>query len=75
MPNGRITGYRVMYGEVGQAQDEVESVTETSIELTGLKPDTTYSISVLAINGAGDGEVTDIQGTTLVIRELCCHCL
>ena len=76
MPNGVITGYRVMYGEVGQTQDETESVTETSAELTGLKPGTTYDISVLAINGAGDGGVTDIQGTTLVLRKLsrvCCH--
>ena len=70
MPNGRITGYEVRYGEVGQAQDAVISVTGTFIELTGLRPNTTYSISVLAINGAGDGVVTDIQGTTLVIRKL-----
>ena len=72
MPNGVITGYEVRYGEVGQAQDGVESITGTSTELIGLRPNTTYSISVLAINGAGDGVVTDIQGTTLrlVIRKL-----
>ena len=79
MPNGRITGYRVIYGEVGQAEDEVKFVTGTSTELTGLKPGTAYDISVLAINGAaggGRGVVTNIQGTTLVIRKLsnvCCH--
>ena len=69
MPNGVITGYKVRYGEVGEAQDKEESTAETSTELTGLKPNTTYSISVLAINGAGDGNVTDIQGTTDVTRK------
>ena len=66
MTNGRITGYEVRYREVGEAQDKVVLVAETFTELMGLKPNTTYNISVLAINGAGNGEVTDIQGTTLV---------
>ena len=70
MPNGVITGYEVRYREVGEAQDKVVLVAETFTELMGLKPNTTYNVSVLAINGAGNGEVANIQGTTLVNSKL-----
>ena len=73
MPNGRITGYEVHYQEEGGGQGSTLSGIFTSVELTGLKPSTTYNISVFAINGAGNGEVTDIQGTTLANRKLCFH--
>ena len=66
MSNGVITGYEVSY----QEEDGVQAGTLTGIvttELMGLKPGTIYNISVVAINDAGDGDITYIQGTTLVI--------
>ena len=82
MPNWEITGYEVRYWENGGGQngtltDVVLTSTELT-ELTGLKPGTTYRISVLAINGAsendGRGVVAHIQGTTLVTRKLSSVC-
>ena len=71
MTNGVITGYEVHYQEEsGGRAGTLSGIVFTSVELTGLKPNTTYNILVLAINGAGNGEVTDIQGTTLANRKL-----
>ena len=70
MPNGVITGYEVSYKEEGGGQaGTLSGIVATSTKLTGLKPNTTYTISVLAIDSVGDGDVIDIQGTTLVIRK------
>ena len=54
MPNGDIIAYEVHYQgeEWGQ---EVRNVTSTSVELTGLRPESTYTISVRAYTAAGPG--------------------
>ena len=54
MPNGDIIAYEVRYqGEDGG--QVVRNVTATSIELTGLRPESTYTISVRAYSDAGPG--------------------
>ena len=54
MPIGYIVAYEVRYqGEDGG--QEVRNVTATSVELTGLRPESTYTISVRAYTAAGPG--------------------
>ena len=54
MPNGDIIAYEVRnQGEDGG--QEVRNVTSTSVELTGLRPQSTYTISVRAYTAAGPG--------------------
>ena len=56
-PNGDILVYEVHYqGEGGQEGGGVVNVTATYMELTGLKPESTYTISVRAYTAAGPGE-------------------
>ena len=54
MPNGDIIAYEVHYqGEDGG--HEFRNVTSTSVELTGLRTESTYTISVRAYTAAGPG--------------------
>ena len=56
-PCGDILVYEVHYqGEGGQEGGRVVNVTATSVELTGLRPESTYTISVRAYTAAGPGE-------------------
>ena len=56
-PSGDILVYEVHYqGEGGQGGGGVVNVTATSVELTGLRPEFTYTISVRAYTAAGPGE-------------------
>ena len=54
MPNGDIIAYEVHYQGVDGGQ-EVRNVTATSVELTGLRPESTYTISLRAYTAAGPG--------------------
>ena len=55
-PSGDILVYEVQYqGEGGQENGRVVNVTATSVELTGLRPESTYTISVRAYTAAGPG--------------------
>uniref|UniRef100_A0A8C2L078 Contactin-4-like n=1 Tax=Cyprinus carpio TaxID=7962 RepID=A0A8C2L078_CYPCA len=54
---GRVTGYEVQWLEDGSPDSDAERVrvTETSVNITGLKGSTLYLISVRAHNSAGTG--------------------
>uniref|UniRef100_A0A672NDB8 Contactin-4-like n=1 Tax=Sinocyclocheilus grahami TaxID=75366 RepID=A0A672NDB8_SINGR len=54
---GQITGYEVQWLEDGSPESDAERVrvTETSVNITGLKGSTLYLISVRAHNSAGTG--------------------
>jgi len=55
MPDDDIIAYEVHYqGEDGG--QEVRNVTSTSVELTGLRTKSTYTISVRAYTAAGPGK-------------------
>ena len=54
MPVGDIIAYEIRYQGEGGGQ-EVRNVTSTSVELTGLRPESTYTISVRAYTAAGPG--------------------
>ena len=56
-PSSDILVYEVRYQrEGGQEGGGVVNVTATSVELTGLRPESTYTISVRAYTAAGPGE-------------------
>ena len=56
-PSDDILVYEVHYqAEGGQEGRGVVNVTATSVELTGLRPGSTYTISVKAYTAAGPGE-------------------
>ena len=58
-PSDMILAYEVHYqAEGGQEGGGVVNVTATSVELTGLRPESTYTISVRAYTAAGPGEET-----------------
>ena len=70
MPNVDIVAYEVRYqGEDGG--QEVRNVTATSIELTGLRPESTYTISVRAYTAAGPGRERTL--TVLVATASTCE--
>ncbi|KAG1962776.1 contactin-4 [Pimephales promelas] len=54
---GRITGYEVQWLEDGSPESDAERVrvTESSVNITGLKGSTIYLVSVRAHNSAGTG--------------------
>ncbi|XP_051561849.1 contactin-4-like [Myxocyprinus asiaticus] len=54
---GRITGYEVQWLEDGSPESDAERVrvTESSVNITGLKGSTLYLVSVRAYNSAGTG--------------------
>ena len=55
--NGDILIYEVHYQrEEGQENGGVVNVTATTVELTGLRPESIYTISVRAYTAAGPGE-------------------
>ena len=57
IPSGDILVYEVHYqGEGGQEGGGVVNVTTNSVELTNLRPESTYTISVRAYTLAGPGE-------------------
>lgn len=67
-----ITGYKVTVTDpegnkvtFEDGDDEVDEilVTEPGVELTGLDNDVEYTISVVAVNAAGDGEAATVKGT------------
>ena len=56
--NGDITGYSIQYGVVRSGSIQIMSVLESDTSQTtisGLRPATTYSIQVAAVNSAGIG--------------------
>ena len=55
MGGGDIIVYEVHYWDVeeGQGGGQIMNVTATSVELTGLRPESTYTISVRAYTAAG----------------------
>jgi len=55
---GDIIVYEVHYWDVEESQGggRIMNVTATSVELTGLRPESTYTISVRAYTAAGPGE-------------------
>ena len=56
-PSGDILVYEVHYqGKGGQEGGGVVNVTATYVELTGLRPESTYTISVRAYTAAAPGE-------------------
>ena len=55
-PSGDILVYEVHYQAEGLEGGGVVNVTVTSVELTGLRPESTYTISVRAYTAAGPGE-------------------
>jgi len=63
-PDDDIIAYEVCYqGEDGE--QEVRNVTSTSVELTGLRTESTYTISVRAYMAAGPGmeRILTVPGT------------
>ena len=82
-PSSDILVYEVRYQAVGgQESGGVVNVTATSVELTGLRPESTYTISVRAYTAAGPGEerrLTVAAGTTntsqLLDRKSCAYCI
>ena len=68
---GDILVYEVHYQEGGgQEGGRVVNVTTTSVELTGLRPESTYTISVRAYTAAGPGEDKRLTVTTSNISKL-----
>ena len=65
--NGNITSYNLtcVSTTTGRAfLTKVYSATETNYTLTGLKPDTSYSCRVFAINSVGRGPTANLSLTT-----------
>lgn len=67
-----ITGYKVTVTDpegnkvtFEDGDDEVDEIVVTTpgVELTGLDNDVEYTISVVAVNAAGDGEAATVKGT------------
>ena len=61
--------YEVQYQEPGEMDYTAFNVTETATELTGLKPQTIYTISVTAYTIFGAGTSTDVEIMTMPISE------
>ena len=62
--NGNITGYSVRYREVESGNTDtvfVSGDSETETTITGLIPDTIYSVEVAAVNDAGTGVYSAFQ--------------
>ena len=60
--NGDITGYTVRYGVQGNGSTQTVSVSgprRMSIVISGLTPDTSYTVKVAAENVNGVGEFSD----------------
>ena len=61
--------YEVEYQEPGEVDYTAVNVTETATELTGLKPQTRYTISVTAYTSVGAGRSTTVEIMTMPISE------
>ena len=62
--NGNITGYSVRYGVQGNGSTQTVSVSgpsRMSIVISGLTPDTSYTVKVAAENVNGVGEFSDAR--------------
>ena len=68
LQHGIITGYQILFGITGSNNTENSFNSDLSITRTGLLSNTTYSITVAAVNDAGTSDNT----TTLTfnLREL-----
>ena len=64
--NGEITGYTVVARTSGEVVKSVNVDVDDGREATvsGLTPNTQYSVSVVAVNSAGTGPDTSIDVTT-----------
>ena len=63
--NGDITGYSVQYGLMGSGEKPVNmSVKEMELTLLSLTPETSYWITVAAVNTEGTGDSTNISAET-----------
>ena len=58
--------YEIQYQEPGEVDYTAVSVTETATELTGLKPQTRYTISVTAYTSVGAGRSTTVEIMTMI---------
>ena len=61
--------YEVQYREPGEMDYTAVNVTDTATELTGLKPQTRYTISVRAYTSVGAGKSTTVEIMTMPICE------
>ncbi len=74
LPNGIITTYQVVHylsGSSMEAERVDQNTTDisTTLTLTGLRPYTSYSVTVRAYTIAGAGEETSVMGTTEAARK------
>ena len=58
-----MTSYEVMWqrdtsGDCSNEDEDSATITDTSYDITGLEEDSTYSITVRAMNDAGSSEVS-----------------
>ena len=68
-----LTAYEVYYQRQGEQERELRNITDTSMtstDLTGLRPETTYTISVRVYSIVGPGEEDSTMETTTSIRKL-----
>ena len=64
--NGAITGYSVIYGEVGkESPQQTVIVSERKSTFSNLMPSTKYWISIAAVNRAGTGVYSNLSETTI----------
>ena len=57
--NGEITGYTVVATTIGE-DDRVADVNSRAATVSGLNPNTQYSVSIAAVNSAGIGPATSV---------------
>jgi len=71
LPNGIITAYEVSHQLQGGMELEERNTTDVSTThtLTGLRPQTTYTVTVRAYTIAGSGEKRSVTETTEAIRK------
>ncbi len=71
LPNGVITAYEVSHQLQGGMELERVNTTDvrTTLTLTGLRPQTTYNVTVRAYTIAGSGEETNLTVTTAAVRK------
>ena len=66
--NGDITGYSVQYGLMGSGEKlvtmSVSGDSKTEATLSNLTPETSYWITVAAVNTEGTGDNTNISAKT-----------
>lgn len=62
--HGRLLGYEIIYKRVNSTDDELKlyDITSTSVNLTNLRANTSYEVSISAYNSKGSGPLS--QRTT-----------